>query len=138
MKRILSAFLAAVFFLSLTVSASAEEEKAAGKVIFDTDIAYLNDDTIALFMLCQADRNGDLELLGVCTVGGNVFAAEATTAALRQLELIERTDMSRWRAFETWRKNPKYTECRDSAEHTGISAQVSFPIWKRVPRIIML
>ena len=93
MKRILSAFLAAVFFLSLTVSASAEEEKAAGKVIFDTDIAYLNDDTIALFMLCQADRNGDLELLGVCTVGGNVFAAEATTAALRQLELIERTDI---------------------------------------------
>jgi inosine-uridine nucleoside N-ribohydrolase len=34
-----------------------------------------------------------LELLGVSTVGGNVFVPEATTAALRQLELIGREDI---------------------------------------------
>lgn len=69
------------------------QENAVPKVIFDTDIAYLNDDAIAMFMLTQADGAGLLELLGVTTVGGNVFVPEATTAALRQLELIGREDI---------------------------------------------
>ena len=63
------------------------------KVILDTDIAYLNDDAIAMFMLAQADKAGMLEFLGVTTAGGNVFVPEATTAALRQLELIGREDI---------------------------------------------
>ncbi len=64
-----------------------------GKVIFDTDIAYVNDDAIAMYMLTQLDGAGELELLGVTTVGGNVFVASATTAALRQLEMIGRPDI---------------------------------------------
>lgn len=80
----------AVFLVS---SAAAAEEGAPGKVIFDTDISYLNDDAIAMFMLSQADKRGDLELLGVTTVGGNVYAAEATVSALRQLEMIGREDI---------------------------------------------
>lgn len=68
-------------------------EQSRAKVILDTDMAYVNDDTLAMFLLAQMDRRGDLELLGVTTVGGNVFVASATTAALRQLELIGRTDI---------------------------------------------
>lgn len=63
------------------------------KVIFDTDMGYINDDAVAMIMLAQADKKGDLDLLGVTTVGGNVYAAPATTATLRQLELIDRTDI---------------------------------------------
>ena len=69
------------------------EDKKVRKVIFDTDMAFLNDDAIAMFMLAQADRAGMLKLLGVTTVAGNVFVPEATTAALRQLELIGREDI---------------------------------------------
>ena len=76
-----------------TEQASVMNGNAVPKVIFDTDIAYVNDDAIALFMLAQADRAGMLKLLGVTTVGGNVFVPEATTAALRQLELIGRADI---------------------------------------------
>ena len=72
-----------VFVLCLSVSAVYAQ--SAGKVILDTDMAYLNDDAIALFMLAKADKTGSLQLLGVTTAGGNVFVPEATTAALRQL-----------------------------------------------------
>ena len=72
---------------------SVKTERAVPKVILDTDMAYLNDDAIAMFMLAQADKAGLLEFLGVTTVGGNVFVPEATTAALRQLELIGREDI---------------------------------------------
>ena len=80
-----------VVMLCLTVSAVYAQ--SAGKVILDTDMAYLNDDALAMFMLTQADKAGSLQLLGVTTAGGNVFVPEATTAALRQLELIGRTDV---------------------------------------------
>lgn len=63
------------------------------KVIFDSDLAYLNDDALGMFMVAQADSLGELELLGVCSVGGNVFVPEATVAGLRQLELIGRPDI---------------------------------------------
>lgn len=80
--------------VSKTESAAAEMQKGTiPKVIFDTDMAYLNDDAIAMFLLTQTDGAGLLELLGVTTVGGNVFVPEATTAALRQLELIGREDI---------------------------------------------
>ena len=63
------------------------------KVILDTDMMYVNDDAVAMFMLTQADSNNQLELLGVTTVGGNVFVANGTTSALRQLEMIGRSDI---------------------------------------------
>lgn len=56
-------------------------------------MAYLNDDALAMFVICQADKAGMLDLLGVTTVGGNVFVPEATTAALRQLEIIGRQNI---------------------------------------------
>lgn len=80
-----------VFVLCLIVSSAYAQ--SADRVIFDTDMAYLNDDALAMFMLTQADKAGSLQLLGVTTAGGNVFVPEATTAALRQLELISRTDV---------------------------------------------
>lgn len=63
------------------------------KVIFDTDIMYLNDDALALFMLAEADRKGELDLLGVTTTGGNTYIQEATAQALQQLSMIGREDI---------------------------------------------
>lgn len=85
--------LTAILILSLSLCLSSINAEAARKVIFDTDMAYLNDDALAMFMLAQADKAGMLELLGITTAGGNVFVPEATTAALRQLELIGRSDI---------------------------------------------
>ena len=103
MKRIITGLSAILLSAALcsglpgvsAFSARAEDEsgKAVPKVIFDTDMAYVNDDAIAMFMLAQADKAGMLKLLGVTTVGGNVLVPEATTAALRQLELIGREDI---------------------------------------------
>lgn len=86
-------FHAIILVTAIALSLSAETGEAARKVILDTDIAYLNDDALAMFVLCQADKAGMLELLGVTTVGGNVFVPEATTADLRQLELIGRQNI---------------------------------------------
>ena len=103
MKKLFSLTLALMLTLALCLNpftALASSAQIGGghrasipKVILDTDIAYLNDDAIAMFMLAQADKAGMLEFLGVTTVGGNVFVPEATTAALRQLELIGREDI---------------------------------------------
>ena len=103
MKKIMVHFIAfmlsAVLCLGSFAYAEGNEQasvlngNAVPKVIFDTDIAYVNDDAIALFMLAQADQAGMLKLLGVTTAGGNVLVPEATTAALRQLELIGRADI---------------------------------------------
>ncbi|MBQ7154143.1 MAG: nucleoside hydrolase [Synergistaceae bacterium] len=82
-----------IYIALLVISLSANNGEAARKVIIDTDIAYLNDDALAVFMLAQADKAGMLELLGVTTASSNVFVPEATTAALRQLELIGRNDI---------------------------------------------
>lgn len=73
--------------------AMTKEPKQAAKVILDTDMAYVNDDALAMYLLTQLDKSGDVDLLGVTTVGANVFVASATTAALRQLELIGRSDV---------------------------------------------
>ncbi len=73
---------------------------APKKVIYDTDMMYLNDDSIALFMLTQADTKGELELLGVTTVGGNVFEAASAEATLTLLELIGRDDIPVYRGTD--------------------------------------
>ncbi|MBQ3345805.1 MAG: nucleoside hydrolase, partial [Synergistaceae bacterium] len=80
-------------FLAAALSCLSSVAFAAPKVILDTDMAYLNDDALAMFVLTQADNAGMLDLIGVTTVGGNVFVPEATTATLRQLELIGRHDI---------------------------------------------
>lgn len=62
----------------------------SGKIIIDADMGQLNDDAHALFLLVAAER---VEILGVTTVGGNTWPEEGAAYALRQLELIGRTDV---------------------------------------------
>lgn len=99
-KRLLSlALTAGMLLTSLSpVMVSAEniastEANTVKKAILDTDMGYLNDDAIVLFMLAQGDSLGMCDFLGVTTVGGNTFSAPGATAALRQLELIGREDI---------------------------------------------
>ena len=84
------------FAEEVTTEAAVEataETPAVKRAILDTDMSYLNDDAIVMFMLAQADSLGECDFLGVTTVGGNTFCAPGTTAALRQLELIGRSDI---------------------------------------------
>jgi inosine-uridine nucleoside N-ribohydrolase len=50
----------------------------------------LYDDGVAMMMLANSK---EIDLLGIVTVSGNVWAAEATAYTLRQLEIIERPDI---------------------------------------------
>ncbi|WP_197048711.1 nucleoside hydrolase [Streptosporangium roseum] len=61
-----------------------------GKVVIDADMGELNDDAQAMFLLAAAEG---VEVLGVTTVGGNTWPEEGAAYALRQLELIGRTDI---------------------------------------------
>lgn len=63
---------------------------AKEKVILDTDMVELYDDGVAMMMLANSE---EIDLLGIVTVSGNVWAAEATSYALRQLEIIGRPDI---------------------------------------------
>ena len=63
------------------------------KVIFDTDMGYMGDDSIAMFALLQADKAGYIDLLGITAVGGNALLAPGTAAILNQLERLERMDI---------------------------------------------
>ncbi|MFF0740121.1 nucleoside hydrolase [Streptomyces sp. NPDC004111] len=60
------------------------------KVVLDADMGELNDDAVTMFMLAKAR---DVDLLGVTVVTGNTWVEEGTAYALRQLELIGRTDV---------------------------------------------
>ncbi len=71
------------------IATTAEENK----VIFDTDMGYMGDDSIAMFALLQADKAGYIELLGITAVGGNSLLAPGTAAILNQLERLGRTDI---------------------------------------------
>lgn len=63
------------------------------KVILDCDMGYVNDDAFAMMMLAQADKLGDIDLLGVTISGGNKIGAVAVNVALLQLEAVGRTDI---------------------------------------------
>lgn len=63
------------------------------KVIFDTDMYYLWDDSYAMYMLLQADAAGWIDLLGITATGANVNIAEGTTSILNQLEYLGRGDV---------------------------------------------
>ena len=53
-------------------------------------MGVLNDDAVALFMMINSPA---YEVLGVTTVPGNTWMEEGTSYALRQLELVGRTDI---------------------------------------------
>lgn len=98
MKKILG-FLLAISMLVATTAAFADVKDfnitttEKDKVIYDTDMLYLGDDSYCLYALLQADALGYLELLGCTTVGGNCTVAEGTMSILRQLEIVERPDI---------------------------------------------
>jgi len=63
---------------------------AKEKIILDTDMVELFDDGVAMMMLAKSEA---IDLRGVVTVSGNVWQYEATSYALRQLEIINRNDI---------------------------------------------
>ncbi len=79
-----------LFILILLVIAIGSIGSAKEKVILDTDMVELYDDGVAMMMLA---RSKEIDLLGIVTVSGNVWEAEATSYALRQLEIINRPDI---------------------------------------------
>lgn len=82
-----AAGLLLVILLNLVPSSRAT---ALERAIVDADMGQLNDDAVALFMLLNSP---DVEVLGVTIVPGNTWAEEGTAYALRQLELVGRTDV---------------------------------------------
>lgn len=85
-KRLLGSFCVMLLVsILLTMSVSAKE-----KVILDTDMVMMYDDGVAMIMLA---RHPEIELLGVTTVAGNTWIPEGTAYALRQLELMGRSDI---------------------------------------------
>lgn len=65
-----------------------EQNKA--KVILDCDMGIVNDDARGLYMMLSS---GKVDVLGITTVIGNTYAEEGAVYALRQLELLGRTDI---------------------------------------------
>src|SRR5271154_3416415 len=62
------------------------------KLIYDQDHrGPLSTDTTATLMLLQADN---IDLLGICTVTGDLWAKQETAYALRLLEIMGRTEVS--------------------------------------------
>lgn len=82
--------LTAATVLALALATYASPGSAQERVIIDADMGVLNDDAVALFMLVNSPA---VEVLGVTIVPGNSWAEHCTAAALRQLELIGRTDI---------------------------------------------
>lgn len=125
MKKMTSLLLALILVLAALPFAAAEEqtEESVKRVILDTDMSYLNDDAITLFMLAQADSLGMCDFLGVTTVGGNTWVADGTTAALRQLEMIGRSDIPVYMGTDVplmgFRNMKAETELWGAAEYCG-------------------
>lgn len=95
---VLASSMAGMLMSPMTAMAALEDynivtSAETHKVIFDTDMGYLGDDSYALFILLQADAAGWIDLAGVTSVGGNVTIAEGTTAILNQLEELGRGDI---------------------------------------------
>lgn len=83
--RSLIAPACALALLAVSPRAVAQE-----RVILDVDMGVLNDDAVTLFMLLNSPT---VQVLGVTVVPGNTWMENGTAYALRQLELIGRTDV---------------------------------------------
>jgi inosine-uridine nucleoside N-ribohydrolase len=86
MKHSFAAVVRVTLLLVVLVSVAGAREK----VILDTDMVVLYDDGVAMMMLAN---HPDIELLGVTIVPGNTWLSEGTAYALRQLEILNRTDI---------------------------------------------
>lgn len=80
------AVLAGVTFL---LSALSSMVGAKEKVILDSDMVVLYDDVVAMMLA----NHPNIDLLGVTIVPGNTWISEGTAYALRQLKLLNRTDV---------------------------------------------
>lgn len=63
------------------------------KIILDTDIRHMNDDTYALIGLLRADEMGLIDLLGITAAGANALTANVTYTTLATLDLLGRGDV---------------------------------------------
>ncbi len=86
MKHLGIVLVGAVLLLVALCSVAGAKEK----VILDTDMVLLYDDGVAMMMLA---KHPDIELLGVTIVPGNTWVSEGAAYALRQLEVLKRTDI---------------------------------------------
>lgn len=75
---------------ALTFLAAPRAACGVERVIVDADMGQLNDDAVALLMLLNSPT---FEVLGVTIVPGNTWTEEGTAYALRQLEIVGRTDI---------------------------------------------
>ena len=85
-KTKLRMFLAFAVLFLMTGSAFAAKEK----VILDTDMVELFDDGMAMIMLAN---HPNVDLLGVTVVAGNGWLQAGLARGIRQLELINRSDI---------------------------------------------
>lgn len=93
LKNIVVTVISAICIISSSLNAYAKE-----KVILSSDMVNLFDDGIAMMMLA---KNPDAELLGVATEIGNTWVETGTASAIRQLELIGRTDIPVYNGVNT-------------------------------------
>ncbi len=92
-RQLLAAAPVAALWLALAPCAAAAVP--AHKIIFDTDFGMVpQDDSFALML---ALRSPELEILGVTTVAGNFSVEQATSDALRVLEIAGRSDIKVYR-----------------------------------------
>jgi purine nucleosidase len=93
-KKLWSILALALIIGAITFSAQAQPQAAAGgpmKVIFDTDfLVPPQDDGLALAL---ALKSPELQILGVTTVAGNGEMQQETADALRELEILGRSDI---------------------------------------------
>jgi inosine-uridine nucleoside N-ribohydrolase len=75
---------------ALALLAAPSPAVAQERVIVDADMGVVNDDAVALFMLLNTPN---IEVLGVTIVPGNTWMENGTAYALRQLELVGRSDI---------------------------------------------
>jgi inosine-uridine nucleoside N-ribohydrolase len=93
MNLVATRFTAFIVLLSpgvIAVPLGAQGEPERHKVIIDADMGEMNDDALVLFMLANSDN---VDILGLTIVAGNTWVEEGTAYGLRQLEVIDRTDI---------------------------------------------
>jgi purine nucleosidase len=85
------------------------------KLIYDQDHrGPLSTDTVATLMLLQADN---LDLLGICTVTGDMWAKQETAYTLRLLELMGRPEV------------PVYMGAQEPLLNTKVEAQMRYQMF---------
>ena len=67
------ALLAVVLIAVLSACVSRAESSPEDKIILDCDMGAMNDDTMALSMLLQGEKQGNYKVIGITLEGGNVF-----------------------------------------------------------------